>query len=76
MCLGQRALEDLPGTPRGSGTERVRGMDYQSIAARLDIPLGTVRSRLNRSRKALRDALIQVLPDHDHFQAPCRIGRF
>ena len=51
-------------------------MDYQAIAARLDIPLGTVRSRLNRSRKALRDALIQVLPDHDHFQAPCRIGRF
>ena len=44
-------------------------MDYQSIAARLDIPLGTVRSRLNRSRKALRDALIRVLPDHDHFQA-------
>ena len=51
-------------------------MDYQSIAARLDIPLGTVRSRLNRSRKALRDALIRVLPDHDHFQAPRRIGRF
>ncbi len=50
-------------------------MDYHAIAARLDIPLGTVRSRLNRSRKALRDVLTQVLPDHDHFQAPCRIGR-
>ena len=39
-------------------------------------PLGTVRSRLNRSRKALRDALTQVFPDHDHFQAPRRIYRF
>ena len=40
------------------------------------IPLGTVRSRLNRSRKALRDALTQVFSDHDHFQAPRRIDRF
>ena len=51
-------------------------MDYQAIAAKLDIPLGTVRSRLNRSRKAVRDALMLVLPDRDHFQLSGRIGRF
>jgi RNA polymerase sigma-70 factor, ECF subfamily len=47
-------------------------MDYQAIADRLDIPLGTVRSRLNRARRSLRDALSQVLPDHDQFQFPGR----
>ncbi len=35
----------------------IEQMDYQSIAARLDIPLGTVRSRLARSREALQKAL-------------------
>ena len=50
-------------------------MDYQAIAARLDIPLGTVRSRLNRSRRALREVLSQVLPDHDHSQLPGRHAR-
>ena len=30
----------------------VERMDYRSIAATLNIPVGTVRSRLNRSRQA------------------------
>ena len=33
------------------------GQDYEAIAETLRIPIGTVRSRLNRSRKALRQAL-------------------
>ena len=37
-------------------------MDYESIATALQIPIGTVRSRLNRSRKALRDVLIRMTP--------------
>ena len=48
-------------------------LDYQSIASRLNVPLGTVRSRLFRSRKALRDALIRELPDHDRLSG--RIDR-
>jgi RNA polymerase sigma-70 factor, ECF subfamily len=51
-------------------------MEYEAIAARLDIPLGTVRSRLNRSRKALREALIQVFPDQLQFQLQGRRGQF
>lgn len=33
------------------------GMDYQSIARTLGVPLGTVRSRINRSREAIRKVL-------------------
>jgi len=40
--------------------------DYQSIAASLGIPIGTVRSRLNRSRKALREVLGRLLPEGHH----------
>ena len=44
----------------------VEQMDYQSIAAALNIPVGTVRSRLNRSRRAIRDVLIRTLPEEYH----------
>ena len=44
-------------------------LDYQSIASRLNVPLGTVRSRLNRSRKALRDALLQEFPNLDQLSS-------
>jgi RNA polymerase sigma-70 factor (ECF subfamily) len=33
------------------------GLDYQAISERLNVPVGTVRSRLNRARGVLRDAL-------------------
>ncbi len=38
-------------------------LDYQSIALVLEIPVGTVRSRLSRARRALRDVLVRMLPD-------------
>jgi RNA polymerase sigma-70 factor (ECF subfamily) len=40
------------------GTE----MDYASIADALRIPVGTVRSRLNRTRQRFRDALARNAP--------------
>jgi RNA polymerase sigma-70 factor (ECF subfamily) len=41
----------------------VEQMDYESIARALQIPVGTVRSRLNRSRKAIREILRDYVPD-------------
>jgi RNA polymerase sigma-70 factor (ECF subfamily) len=35
---------------------------YQEVAAALDIPVGTVRSRLNRARRVVRAALGGVDP--------------
>jgi RNA polymerase sigma-70 factor (ECF subfamily) len=39
--------------------------DYESIASALRIPVGTVRSRLNRSRQALRALFGQPLPEEE-----------
>ena len=35
----------------------IRGLSYQDISVALEIPLGTVKSRLNRARNALRDEM-------------------
>jgi RNA polymerase sigma-70 factor (ECF subfamily) len=38
----------------------IEKLDYEAIARRMAIPVGTVRSRLNRSRSALRTILAQT----------------
>ena len=43
----------------------IEQMDYESIATALHIPIGTVRSRLNRARRALRELLIETLPEEE-----------
>ena len=35
----------------------IQGLDYSDIASTLDIPIGTVRSRLHRARTELKDVL-------------------
>ena len=38
----------------------VMGFSYDDISEALDIPMGTVRSRIHRGRAQLRDALERV----------------
>ena len=54
----QKLLADLPPDYRAPIVLKdVLGFSYEEIAAMLDIPLGTVRSRIHRGRSRLRDAL-------------------
>jgi DNA-directed RNA polymerase specialized sigma24 family protein len=36
---------------------RAAGREYDEIAAELSLPVGTIRSRLNRARRALRERM-------------------
>jgi RNA polymerase sigma-70 factor (ECF subfamily) len=54
----EAALSGLPDYLRTVFVLReVEQMDYKSIAEALQVPVGTVRSRLNRSRSALQQVL-------------------
>lgn len=56
----QRALDALPDAFRVVVVfVEVQGYKYEEVARLLDIPLGTVRSRLNRGRALLQKALWQ-----------------
>src|SRR5436305_2052651 len=54
----QEALRDLPEDFRAAVVLcDVVGLSYQEVGASLDIPVGTVRSRIHRGRAMLRKAL-------------------
>ncbi len=58
----QRALEDLPEVFRMAVLlADVEGFSYKEIAEILDVPIGTVMSRLHRGRKALQRALWETV---------------
>jgi RNA polymerase sigma-70 factor, ECF subfamily len=58
----QRALEELPEVFRMAVLlADVEGFSYKEIAEILDIPIGTVMSRLHRGRKALQRALWETV---------------
>ena len=58
----QRALEDLPeGFRMAVLLADIEGFSYKEIAEIMDVPIGTVMSRLHRGRKALQKALWETV---------------
>jgi RNA polymerase sigma-70 factor (ECF subfamily) len=59
--LVQKAISSLPDASRAVLILReFEGLSYKEIADALDIPVGTVMSRLNYARKLLREKLLEV----------------
>lgn len=62
----KEAIGQLPDDQRQVVVLReIEGCDYQQIAEILDIPLGTVRSRLFRARMELKNKLASIQLSHD-----------
>jgi RNA polymerase sigma-70 factor (ECF subfamily) len=62
--VGRLAIENVVNALAEPYRETLRlqlfdNLDYDAIAARLDVPVGTVRSRLAKARELLRDALTE-----------------
>lgn len=59
-----RAVEALPSDYREVLVmSDMRGLSYQEISDQLELPIGTVRSRLSRARSRVRRALFAWRPD-------------
>ncbi|HHJ35144.1 MAG TPA: RNA polymerase sigma factor RpoE [Gammaproteobacteria bacterium] len=59
-----RAMGELPSDLREAITLReIEGLSYEDIAAVMDCPIGTVRSRIFRAREAIDDKLAPILDD-------------
>ena len=58
----QNAIDDLPDELRETFVmNAIEGLEYDDVVQLLDLPIGTVKSRISRSRARLREAL----RDHD-----------
>lgn len=66
-----QAIDDLPGDFREIVVlSDLEGLGYQEIADVTSLPLGTVKSRLFRGRRLLRDALYHVARDAGFLAEP------
>ncbi len=62
-----QAMGDLPSDLREAVTLReIEGLSYEDIAAVMDCPIGTVRSRIFRAREAIDIKLKPILDDDSH----------
>lgn len=60
----QAAIEKLPEDQRSVfELAEIDGLPYEDIAAQLDVPIGTVRSRLARAREGLQKSLREYKPE-------------
>jgi len=61
------AMGELPSDLREAITLReIEGLSYEDIAAVMDCPIGTVRSRIFRAREAIDTKLEPILDDDSH----------
>lgn len=66
----RRALADLPKGYRDAVVlSDLRGMSYQEVADTLDVPVGTIRSRLSRGRRQLRARLEHLAREYGYHLA-------
>lgn len=71
----RRAVGDLPLAQRQAVTlVDLEGFSYAMVAQILDIPVGTVMSRLSRGRRALRGRLLEVAASTDR-DVPAKVRR-
>jgi len=71
--LGRELATTLAGLSQGDRDvlllAAISELSHQEIALALDIPYGTVGSRLSRARRALREALNEIDPTHESREA-------
>jgi RNA polymerase sigma-70 factor (ECF subfamily) len=71
----RKAMESLPEEQRVVVEMRILGeMSYREIAAALDIPIGTVMSRLNRGRRQIQAVLADLAPPAPQQQDSSRLA--
>ncbi len=65
QAVVRRALEKIPGPFRSAVLLRdLEGLSYEEVAEILDISVGTVKSRILRGRRALREQLEPLFAGH------------
>lgn len=67
MALLLRRLEEVPVEFRAALKHRyLEDMSYEEISEILQLPLGTIKSRINRGRAELRRLMSDVFPEGTH----------